>query len=400
MREHVLIAGISCRAAAESAGRAGFRVTALDAFADLDQHPAVHALSVKRDFDTAPTAVAMTRATAAVSADAVCYLSPFENHPRAVSSLAAGRALWGNSPETLRRVRDPLGLRNVLAQNGFAAPRVANVSNGLNDPNDSNGSNDPNVSEWLVKPFSSGGGNRIRHWEGEPVPRRSYLQERIDGTPGSILFAAARGRCVPLGLSRQLAGDLNFGATGYRYCGSILAPLEDPQFTNGHALLATATAMARCIASEFGLVGINGIDFIARGGLPYAVEVNPRWSASLEVAERAFGTALFRAHADACRTGALPAFDLALSLRDAPVVGKAVVYAQRTGIAPDTRAWLEDSMVRDVPRAGEIFRKGQPICSVFATARDSDACYAALVERAESIYASMTVTSREPAPLS
>jgi len=346
---------------------------------------------MKRDFDTAPTAVAMTRATVGVSADAVCYLSPFENHPRTISALAAGRALWGNSPETLRRVRDPLELHKVLARNGFVAPRIANVSNGLNDPN---------VSEWLIKPFSSGGGNRIRNWAGERVPRTSYLQERIDGTPGSILFAAARGRCVPLGLSRQLAGDPNFGATGYRYCGSILAPLEDPQFTNGHALLATATAMARCIASEFGLVGINGIDFVARGGLPYAVEVNPRWSASLEVAERAFGLALFRAHADACRTGALPAFDLALLLRDAPVVGKAVVYAQRTGIAPDTRAWLEDPMVRDVPRAGEIFRKGQPICSVFATAGDSDACYTALVERAESVYAGMTVTSREPARLS
>jgi len=391
--EHVLIAGISCRAAAESAGRAGFRVTALDAFADLDQHPAVHALSLKRDIDTAPTAVAMTRAAVGVSADSVCYLSPFENHPRAVAALALSRALWGNSPETLRRVRDPLQLRDVLTRNGFVAPRLA-VSNDANGPNASND------AEWLVKPFSSGGGNRIRHWEGERVPRTSYLQERIDGTPGSIVFAAAEGQCVPLGLSRQLVGDPNFGATGYRYCGSILAPLEDPQFTNGHALLADATAMARCVASEFGLVGINGVDFVARGGLPYAVEVNPRWSASLEVAERAFGLALFSAHADACRTGALPAFDLALSLRDAPVVGKAVVYAQQTGRAADTRAWLEDPMVRDVPRAGEIFRKGQPICSVFAMARDSDACYTALVERAEAIYAGMTVTSREPVPLS
>ena len=39
----LLIAGISTRAAAESAARAGFEVTAIDAFGDLDQHPGVRA---------------------------------------------------------------------------------------------------------------------------------------------------------------------------------------------------------------------------------------------------------------------------------------------------------------------------------------------------------------------
>ena len=385
--EHVLISGMSCRAAAESAARTGFRVTALDAFADLDQHPAVHALSVTRDFDVAPTAAGMAQAAARVTADAVCYLSPFENHPQAISVLAAGRALWGNSPATLRRVRNPFELRDVLSRNGFVVPRLTN------------GSNDSNVSTaWLRKPLRSGGGNRIRRWAGEPVPRTSYVQERIDGVPGSILFVAADGQCVPLGLSRQLVGDPNFGASGYRYCGSILAPLIDPQFAHGHALFAGATALARCLASEFRLVGINGLDFIARDGVPYAVEVNPRWSASVEVAERALGMRFFAAHAGACRTGELPAFDLATSLRDAPVVGKAVVYARHSGTMIDTRLWLEDPVVRDVPRTGEFFRAGQPICSVFAVAADSEACYRDLVARAECVYSGMSATSHAARP--
>jgi predicted ATP-grasp superfamily ATP-dependent carboligase len=46
----VLIAGVSVRAAAASAARAGFAVTSLDAYADADAHPAVRALSVARDF--------------------------------------------------------------------------------------------------------------------------------------------------------------------------------------------------------------------------------------------------------------------------------------------------------------------------------------------------------------
>ena len=124
-----------------------------------------------------------------VTADAVCYLSPFENHPRAVSVLAAGRALWGNSPATLRRVRNPFELRDVLTRKGFVVPRLRNDPNVSNVSNVSNDSNDS--YDWLHKPFRSGGGNRIRHWSGEPVPRTSYLQERIDGIPGSIVFVAA-----------------------------------------------------------------------------------------------------------------------------------------------------------------------------------------------------------------
>src|SRR5919204_109955 len=99
----VLIAGISTRAAAESAARAGFTVTALDAFADVDQHPSVRALLLPRPFSAAAAAAAARN----VECDAVAYLANFENHPDEVAALAGPRRLWGNPPAVLRRVRDP-----------------------------------------------------------------------------------------------------------------------------------------------------------------------------------------------------------------------------------------------------------------------------------------------------
>ena len=353
-------------------------MTALDAFADLDQHPSVHALSTARDFATGSTASATARAAASLDADAVVYLAPFENHPRAVAMLAAGRTLWGNSPETLRRVRDPFQLAAALRRNGFAVARLANGSNDSNDSND-----------WVLKPFRSGGGNRIRPCLGTRVPRTSYLQERIDGTPGSIVFVAGGGHSVPLGFSRQLVGDSSFGGDGLRYCGSILARLDDPQFARGRLLFETAAAQARCVASEFDLLGINGLDFVARDGIPYPIEVNPRWSASVEVAERAFETTFFQAHAAACCRGVLPAFDCLDWLSRTAAVGKAIVYAKRACRVGDTDSWLLDPMLRDVPRSGERFRTGQPVCSVLATAVGSQACYRELVARAERVYADL-----------
>src|SRR5437762_1442529 len=121
--KRVLIAGVSTRAAAESAARAGFVVTAIDAFGDLDQHASVRSLPLGHGF----TAHAAARASQNIECDAVAYLSNFENHPKAVQALAAGRALWGNAPAALRSVRDPILVMRALRQRGLAAPTAVHV---------------------------------------------------------------------------------------------------------------------------------------------------------------------------------------------------------------------------------------------------------------------------------
>jgi predicted ATP-grasp superfamily ATP-dependent carboligase len=220
------------------------------------------------------------------------------------------------------------------------------------------------------------------------------LQELVEGTPGSVVFVASGGRAVPLGVSRQLVGDHAFGAAGYRYCGNILEASGD---AGDAALEDQACALARAVAEEFGLVGVNGVDFVARAGVPYAIEVNPRWSASMELVERAYGFSVFGAHAAACATGALPEFDLVRAQRGAGAFGKAVVFARCDVVAGDTRAWLPGdaaASVRDVPHPGERISAGRAVCTVFAAAREAVACYAALVRRAEQVYAQLAAWER------
>ena len=55
----------------------------------------------------------------------------------------------------------------------------------------------------------------------------------------------------------------------------------------------------------------------------------------------------------------------------------------------DTRPWLADATVRDVPQPGERIAAGRPICTIFAEADDDSGCYCALVRRAERIYSSL-----------
>jgi len=381
----VLIAGLSTRAAADSAVAAGFAVTAIDAFGDLDLHPSVRGISLPRDLGRPFSAAAAAHAAAGFAADTVVYLANFENEPDAVSTLAHGRTLWGNSPEVLRRVRDPLALMKAFREHGISAPSVTLRANDSNDPNDPN---DP--KEWLVKPLASGGGRGVRRWKGNDVPPGYYLQERIEGEPGSVVAVSANGVAVPLGVSRQLVGDAAFGAEGYRYCGNILAPAGHPVFEQDETLLDRASAIASAATASFGLVGLNGIDFIAAAGAARPIEVNPRWSGAMELVERAYGVSLFGMHANACARAALPDFDLRHARRGARAVGKAILFAREPVTLGDTTPWLADPSVRDVPQPGERIAAGRPVCTIFADGDDAAGCYAALVRRAERLYASVT----------
>lgn len=379
----VVIAGVSTRAAADSAARAGFGVTAIDAYADRDQHPGVHAIALPRDRGLPFSPAHAASVAAAITADAAAYLSNFDNDPDAVAALGTGRVLWGNPAAVLRRVRDPFVVARAFRHHGVVVPALAS------GPGDAS-----EATEWLLKPLSSGGGHGIRRWRhGERVPAETYLQERVEGSSGSVVFVAAGGRAVPLAISRQLIGDAAFGSKGYRYAGSILAPPGDASATADRPLVRSATHLCEIAAGEFSLVGVNGIDFIGHHGVARPVEINPRWSASMELVERAHAVNVFALHAAACRDGSLPA---------APgppprAFGKAIVFAREPAVAAETDRWLSDPDRRDIPHAGESFSPGQPVCTVFAAAPDAARCYERLVACAERVYRDLDRRTSLPA---
>jgi predicted ATP-grasp superfamily ATP-dependent carboligase len=370
-RHHVLIVGLTTRALAASAARAGYRVTAVDGFGDLDLRAVAEVIELRPKAGKPYDPMTAVSAGDMVPAELAAYTSNFENYPDAVSRLSSDRELLGNTPSVLRRVRNPIELMRVLRRAGFDTPDTRATPMG-------NGS--PKV--WLLKPRRSGGGHGITVWRaGEPVGRGGYLQERIPGIPGSIAFVADGKGVSVLGISRQLVGDSRLGAQGFRYCGSLLGRPATPVLPRQKELLARATAMAGAVTREFRLVGLNGIDFIARDGIPYPTEVNPRCSASMELIERASTVSLFEVHTRGCR-GILPP-----PLVTAPGVhGKAIVFARRPVTLGDTRPWLVKKWLADVPHPGERILRGRPICTVLATGSDAGVCRRLLLRRAATIY--------------
>jgi predicted ATP-grasp superfamily ATP-dependent carboligase len=366
----LLVAGVTTRPLAVSAAGAGWSVTAADAFGDLDLRACADVL-VPHGKDDGFDPAAAVAATRGILADAVAYTSNFENHPAAIAELARDRRLLGNPAPVIRRARDHVQLMRTLRRLGFEVPMTRAAP-----PRISTGG----TRHWLLKPRRSGGGHGTVPWRpGRPVARHQYLQERIPGAPGSIVFLADGRRSLVLGLSRQLVGRRAFGARGFRYCGSLMG---SGLFPAEEELRPCAEALAAAVTRAYGLVGLNGIDFIARAGVPWPIEVNPRISASMELLERGAGLPLFALHAAAC-DGRLP---IAPPRPFREVHGKAVVFARGDVRVDASRRWLMDPAMADIPHPGERIARGRPICTVFASAPDREACARALASKAAAVY--------------
>jgi predicted ATP-grasp superfamily ATP-dependent carboligase len=350
---------------ADLARRDGRPMLAFDLFGDLDLRRSGSRV-VTGDGLSALVDAAITEPPGGV-----VYGASFENHPALVARLAERHTLLGNTPETLRAVRDPARLGAALGDGGFAYPLTSVTALG------------ERTGRWLRKPLRGGGGTRVRNWRGGALPAGTFVQERIDGLACSAAAVGDGVDAVVLGLTEQLVGERAFGVRGYRWCGNV----TPPRLPAGEqqALLGQAGAICSYLAGAFALRGSFGVDFIWDGERAWTHEVNPRPTAALEAIEAASGMGVFDAHLRGC-AGQLPRIEAVASRAG----GKAVLFATEDVTIGDSERWLERD-VRDVPHPGEHISKGHPVCTVVATAATAQHAVEALEEQAARIRAELRV---------
>jgi predicted ATP-grasp superfamily ATP-dependent carboligase len=299
--------GASVRAAAYSARRAGFHPLACDLFADRDLQELCPTIRVG-DYPSGLVAAASRHPSSPW-----LYTGALENHPEIVDRIASVRPLLGNSGQVLRAVRDPWRVAAALQRRGLTVPRCEHVGGVAADEG------------WLLKRRHSAGGAGVRPGHGASSGNQAagecFLQQHIAGRACAAVYVAARGRATLVGVTEQLIGSAWCGSRGFQYCGSV-GPLRLSAATIGRF-----RRIGNCLAREFRLTGLFGVDAILNRRGVWPVEVNPRYTASIEVLERALGVATIGWHVAACLQGGLPA-EPATS-RKLPWFGKAILFARR-----------------------------------------------------------------------
>ncbi|HEY4260831.1 MAG TPA: ATP-grasp domain-containing protein, partial [Schlesneria sp.] len=204
---------------------------------------------------------------------------------------------------------------------------------------------------------------------------------RIHGVTHSAAFHSDDGVVEFLGVTQQVENaELSNAPHPFVYCGSI-GPLQDARVEGFRHLL---TAVAKLLVSKCHLRGIFGIDFIPdSNGTPWILEVNPRYTASVEIIELACQQSFlagFQGSKGQKRTSLAPSF-----------LAKQILYAENSLIAPafDVSAgpqweWILPT-IADVPVPGTHIDATWPICSVMATGATHEACLQSLREQAKNV---------------
>ena len=360
-----LVVSSSGRALARSAHRQRIPVVVLDLFNDVDTRAmalASRACAGRHGrFHRARVVTAARELTPAGGYAGLVYGSGLEGRPALLQDLARECALLGNAVDVVARAKDPEVFFPLLDRLSVAHPDVR-----MTPPKDLQG--------WLAKRVGGAGGAHVRPAHlGWPRRDGRYFQRFQPGCVMSALFLADGASARVIGLNEQWQAKLS-RLVHFAYAGAITVNDAPP------AVWAVVSRAAAGLTEEFGLRGLNGLDFILEGGTVYVLELNPRPTATLDLYDEAVPGGLFAQHLRACagrlEVGAVP---------QSGARAHAIVYATGAWRVPPAVDWPE--WVTDIPASGSVIAAGAPICTVHAGGASTQAARELVWARHERIRA-------------
>lgn len=366
------VIGASARAAVQSLARAGLSAWGVDLFGDVDGRR--WAPIEVCPYNEYPQG--LLRKAQRFPPSLFLYTGGLENYPDLIATLMTFHQLWGNDPSVVRTVRDPWLLTQRFPE--IMAPVLPR------------GQPCPDTGRWLRKPLRSGGGLGIRWAKVAELPdQRHYLQLYMEGQPASAVCFDER----LLGITSQWIGQSWLHASGFVWCGNIGPWMPDDR------LWSLCQQCCQNFQRAFGLRGVWGFDFVYHQGVIRVVEINPRYPASVEVLERASEQSLLAPYARPC-------------MHSSWLVGKAIYYAPTDLIFPHTGPWLDTlaappcpwkwNSYADIPAAGTLIRRHQPVLTLLARGRTISHCLNQLFDLAGTLDQLLAAARSErlPSPVS
>ena len=298
------VVAASGRAAAESLARAGVAVDVCDRFGDVD----TRAVANRWDGVTEPPSAELVVVGGDVDID---WLN---------------RTAWGRGR---RESSDPAWLAAVADVAGLGFPDWSR------DPRKTAG------GRWLVKHRRGSGGTRVRWLVGGSVGPDEYVQRFVPGRRYGVTIDITSGRGRVVGWCRSLVHRV--GDRPFIYGGSF-GPVPPP---------ADVGRLADAIADRIDGDGPVGVDVVVdRAGHATLIEVNPRYTASMELIERGGGSLLI----DGGWMGG----------HEPDASWKRVVYARRSFRWTGWMGTISGGRLADVPKTGTVVRRGDPVVTLLA----------------------------------
>jgi predicted ATP-grasp superfamily ATP-dependent carboligase len=337
VRGSVLVAGFATRHVAQSAWKAGYTVYAVDHFCDQDLPWYTRDRLKFNELEELPDRIAEMAGR---------HRMDFFVPTSGAETIGTPIPLAGTDARTAARLLDKFEVQHFFEGKGIPAPPLAAEKD----------------FPYIAKPRNGAGGWRnavirseddLRRWMRESLGTEAILQKEVTGVPASVTCLSNGRRAVALAANEQL---LRGGvASPFGFTGSV-TPLV-------HPLVGRMKDLALEAAAGSGCVGSVGIDFVL-GTDAWAIEVNPRFQATVDTVEASTGLSLFSLHMDAC-LGILPS--------EVPEPGccaaRRILFADRDLVVGEDLSRFAPR-VADIPWPGARFEEGQAVVSVLGQGVD------------------------------
>lgn len=414
-RPDVVVIGASCRAVAQCASREGFRPYALDAYVDRDllecaeAHPLESISTAESIAADSPVPASRYGPSGSSPVDErwvglpLLLAGGMENDPEGVDRWIDQGLRCGVNGSQIRVLRDPVMWRRWAEASGLrtpetllhAPPRHELFENAAGDSD----------SVWLCKMRHSAGGMGISYFD--PLhnpcthandgfsPQMSlgrYWQRRVPGLSVGVTMISDAAKTQYLGAARAIQSHETWGPTPFAYRGSI------GPWTLDATWLEPLAKFGETVRAETGLLGLWQADFIVDELGLWLLEINPRWSASMELLADTNRHTLIRWHLAALRGESIARVE---RLSSSTWLGKSIVYSP-TEVTPETsqlealwhrrwngwsQEWESDWLVADIPNTCATIPPGVPIATCMASGRDPDELLARLQRGEREIWA-------------
>jgi predicted ATP-grasp superfamily ATP-dependent carboligase len=355
-RVPLVVIAVSGRALAQSAVRGGWRVRVLDAFADRDTREMGEAVCVTRDNAIALHPARMFAALGKPTERIIVTGSGFERTPQLLHRLAGHGTLCANDADIVTALKEPELAAELLQALGFCVPQTQR-----SPPADAHG--------WLQKEIGGAGGVHVRSATGAAHRLRYYYQRLVAGRPMSVTFLADGERAYLLGFNEQSICAV--GGAPYCYAGAATCAVAP-------ALKNRMQAQLDRLVRVTGLRGLNGLDFMLDGERVWALEVNPRPTASFELYDADIAGGLVNWHVRSF-SSQVREFSRELDRRSGKARAYRILFAEDELRVPEVFEFPE--WCRDVPNARSAIATCAPVLSVFADGETPELAQAQLTQR-------------------
>ena len=355
---------------ARNASRHDHNVEALEEAGCWDTHTLCPTQSIQRKNNEPFNLKNLTDLVIRKKYGGVVLGSGFENDIMAWAKMGDfGRPL-GCSLETVRKSRSAESLLRAAKAWNFSYPDVAYRTENL-----------PNPALWLQKPFSSLGGRGI-DFADKPLLEMGngiIYQKYVNGIASSVSIVSDGSEAVILGITTQILGEEDFGATGFTYAGGVF---PHPFAKELGALVAN---IADSLTLEYDLKGLWGFDFVYDGKI-HLIEINPRPTLGLGLIDQATWNDLLGLHIDSVTK---KYSNLIVDPgKQGIYFGRAHIYAKEETIFNGAEEWREQGAC-DIPFDGAIIRPGERIMTITSEANSHGLVINKLRNNAKRLYDSL-----------